>query len=106
MWKKDTVDSLAGFVPDLRAGLAFSGLKLVLLSIPLGGKLSVSGLAIQVAAGAVVQGGVDIDPHLSVGIPHIDGRRRGFRQSKIYQKLFKQSQLRRRRRLVLAGWRR
>jgi hypothetical protein len=90
----------------LRASLPVGRLKLVLLSIALRGKFSVSGLAIQVAAGAVVEGGVDVNPHLSVRIPHVDGRGRRFRQSKIYHQFFKHSQLRRRRRLRLAVLRR
>ena len=88
----------------LRASLPVGGLKLVLLSIALGGEFSVSGLAIQLAARAVVESRMDVDPHLGVRIPHVDGRRRRFCQSKIDHQLLEQSQLGLRRRLLLLGF--
>src|SRR4029077_19588244 len=89
MWKTP----LQSRARSLRASLPVGGLKLVLLSIALRSKFSISGLAVQVAAGAVIKRSVDVDPHLGARIPHVNGRGRRLRQSKIYHQLFKQSQL-------------
>ena len=55
----------------LLADSSVGWLKLVLLGVSLAGEPSVSSLAIEIAAGAVIERGVDIDPHLSVRVTQI-----------------------------------
>ena len=59
---------------NLWAGFSVGGLKLILLRIPLRGHPSVRSLAVQLAAGAVVERGMDVDPNLSVRVAHVDRR--------------------------------
>ena len=63
---------------NLWAGFSVGGLKLILLRIPLRGHPSVRSLAVQLAAGAVVERGMDVDPNLSVRVAHVDRDGRGF----------------------------
>lgn len=55
----------------LLADFSVGGLKLVLLGVSLAGEPSVSRLAIEIAARAMIERGVDIDPHLSVRIAQV-----------------------------------
>lgn len=61
----------------LGAGFSVGGFKLVLLSVFLASDLSVSSLPKEIATGAIVEGSMHIDPHLSLRVSHIDGSRRG-----------------------------
>jgi len=58
-------------LPGLLADLSVSWLKLVLLGVSLAGEPSISGFAIEIGSGAVIESGVDIDPYLSVRVAQI-----------------------------------
>jgi hypothetical protein len=55
----------------LLADFSVGWLELVLLGVSLAGKSSVSGFAIEIAAGAMIERGVDVNPHLGVRVAQI-----------------------------------
>ena len=61
------------------ADAAFGGLEAIGLGVVLGAVVSVGGFAIEVFAGAIVESGVGVDPHLDVGVSlKVDGGLRDF----------------------------
>ena len=61
----------------LVASSAIGRLELVQLGVSLGGEFSLLGFAVEIGSRAIVQGGMEIDPNLGIGIALIFRRRGG-----------------------------